>query len=466
MKKRNYFAILAMAGLMALPVNGQDVKLKGILVNNRHDDGEVMPPKYIGWSSELGKGISVFDHGIYSMTLNGADKIQPTKDPAVVIGDFYQNGQFTDLDKAQWATNFGLMASNSGSVYVDGKLTTVFSRDYQSTEPEEMFAVRQWDANSGDLLNKFPYFPETKILESAGMSYNPVDGKVYGLFYVTNAQLNEAITSDPDYFTEEDDQFEGREGVDAGYAIGTIDLETMDVKLITNGLYYYNFITFAINSEGRAFALTSGGANAALGDDGKYYNINNELAGAQLYEFNLETGNMMANPVEKVDETGETYVVYEPTVPATGYMSKVKRQAACFAKSNPNKMYWVGYFNSGKGINDWGSWGELSDKEWRTNGKYDTCLYEVDVNTGETTRVAMLGDRCTFSTLWVEGDDCSDGMPNEIQEVNTAENVDGNVKVYNTAGQIVFSGKAEQMNLKAGLYIVKNGEKTQKVLVK
>lgn len=281
MKKRNYFAILAMAGLMALPVNAQDVKLKGILVNNRHDDGEVMPPKYIGWSSELGKGISIFDHGIYSMTLNGADKIQPTKDPAVVIGDFYQNGQFTDLDKAQWATNFGLMVSNSGSVYVDGKLTTVFSRDYQSTEPEEMFAVRQWDANSGDLLNKFPYFPETKILESAGMSYNPVDGKVYGLFYVPNAQLNEAITSDPDYFTEEDDQFEGREGVDAGYAIGTIDLETMDVKLITKGLYYYNFITFAINSEGRAFALTSGGANAALGDDGKYYNINNELAGCR-----------------------------------------------------------------------------------------------------------------------------------------------------------------------------------------
>ena len=32
MKKRNYFAILAMAGLMALPVNAQDVKLKGILV--------------------------------------------------------------------------------------------------------------------------------------------------------------------------------------------------------------------------------------------------------------------------------------------------------------------------------------------------------------------------------------------------------------------------------------------------
>ena len=62
MKKRNYFAILAMAGLMALPVNAQDVKLKGILVNNRHDDGEVMPPKYIGWSTELGKGISVFDH--------------------------------------------------------------------------------------------------------------------------------------------------------------------------------------------------------------------------------------------------------------------------------------------------------------------------------------------------------------------------------------------------------------------
>ena len=36
----------------------------------------------------------------------------------------------------------------------------------------------------------------------------------------------------------------------------------MEVTQVTPGLYYGNYITFAINSEGRAFALTSGGSRA------------------------------------------------------------------------------------------------------------------------------------------------------------------------------------------------------------
>lgn len=466
MKKRNYIATLAMAAMVALSAGAQDVKIKGVLNNNRHDDGEVLPSKYVGWNSQLGKAIFVVDYGIYSMTWNGTTLSAPVKDPAVNISDFYSNGSFTDNDKALWATNFNLMMGNSGAAYIDGKITTIMSRDYQSTPSEEMFAVRQWDATTGDLVKQFPYMSEEKILENAGLAYNPKDGKVYGLFYVTNAQLSEEILNDPDYFVDEDDQYEGREGEDAGYAIGTIDLSTMEVKLVTKGLYYYNFITFAINSEGRAFALTSGGSMAPISDDGKYRDINGELTGAQLYEFNLETGNLYLNPVEKVDSEGQPYTAYMPLVPATGYMSKYKKQAACFAKSNPNKMYWVGYFNSGKGLNDHGSWGELSDKEWRTNGKYDTSLYEIDVNTGEATRLGMIKDRMTFSALWVEGDDISDGSGLAIEDVNTTTNNDGTVKVYNTAGQIVYSGVAEKMNLSSGMYIVKHGNETHKVVIK
>ena len=356
------------------------------------------------------------------------------------------------------------MYGNSGAVYTDGIITTVFSRDYQSTVPEEMFAVRKWDANTGELLKTYPYFSEDKVLESAGMAYNPVDGKVYGLFYVTNAQMEEDITSDPDYFVDDDEQYEGREGLDAGYAIGTINLETMDVELITKGLYYYNFITFAINSEGRAFALTSGGTNGYIGEDGKMRNINNELTGAQVYEFDLATGVIYANATTKIDpETGEEYETWEPTLPATGYCSKYKKQAACFDKNNPSKMYWVGYFNSGKGINDYGSWGELPDKEWRTNGKYDTCLYEIDINTGEANRLAMIDDRITFSALWVDGADNSD---NGVEEIKTTNNGNGNVQVYTASGQLVYNGKAQNMNLGSGLYIVKSGDETKKMLVK
>ena len=402
MKRNTIFALLCM---VAMAVNAQ-VTLKGIGHNNRYDDGEQMVSTYVGWNSDLQKAIFIVDNGIYATSWNGTTLSTPVKDPAVNKSDFYSNGQFTDNDKALWANNFNMMYGNSGAVYVNGKLVTVFSRDEQSTVDEELFRVCKWDAKTGDLLST-EIRPKSDHLESAGMSYNPKDGKVYGLFYLTGQDLPKDITDDPDYFEDEDaDMTDG----DAGYALCTIDLKTMKVTPITKGLYYYNFITFAINSEGRAFALTSGGSSAPASEaDGKQYDIDGNLTGAQVWEFDLATGLIKTKAVEKTDpETGEKYTDYEPLLPATGYSSQYRRQAACFAKSNPNKMYWIGYFNSGKGINEWGSWGTLPDKEWRTNGKFDTALYEIDITTGETTRVSKVTNRWIFSALWVDGDDCSD----------------------------------------------------------
>jgi hypothetical protein len=88
-------------------------------------------------------------------------------------------------------------------------------------------------------------------------------------------------------------------------------------------------------------------------------------------------------------------------------------------------MYWVGYYNSGKGINEWGSWGTLPDSEWRTNGKYDTALYEVDITTGEANRLTKVDNRWIFSALWVEGDDCSDGTDIDILTPNDKAPTDG-----------------------------------------
>ena len=396
MKRKTIFSLLMMA---AVTVSAQ-VTLKGIGHNNRYDDGDQMKTEYLGWNSELQKAIFIVDNGIYGMTWNGTSLTTPVKDPAVVASEIKGNNE-----KEIWANNFNLMYGNSGAVYVNGKLVTVYSRDESSTVDEELFRVCKWDANTGDLLST-EIRPKSDHLESAGMSYNPKDGKVYGLFYLTGNDLPSEITSDPDYFEDQDaDMTDG----DAGYAICTIDLSTMKVTPITKGLYYYNFITFAINSEGRAFALTSGGSSAPEGEDGKQRDINNNLTGAQLWEFDLTTGLIKNTPVQKTDpETGEIYTDYEPLVGATGYSSQYRRQAACFAKSDPNKMYWVGYYNSGKGINEWGSWGTLPDSEWRTNGKYDTALYEVDITTGEANRLTKVDNRWIFSALWVDGDDCSD----------------------------------------------------------
>ena len=398
------FCFLGVATMLCMGISAQQVTIKGIGHSNRYDDGDQMKTEYLGWNSELGKAIFIVDNGIYKMSLNGSKLSTPEKDPAVDAEAIKG-----DNEKEIWANNFNMMYGNSGAAYINGRLVTVMSRDEQSTTDEELFAVRTWNAKTGDLLSS-EIKPKSASLESAGMAYNPIDGKVYGLFYLTEKDLPASITEDPDYFTDDDDSDAGREGLDAGYAICSIDLATMKVTPITPGLYYYNFITFAINCEGRAFALTSGGSSGYYDDNGKLRDIDDELAGAQLCEFDLESGLMLTKPVQALDEeTGEEYTdyvnIYEH---GTGYSSQYKRQAACFAKSEPDKMYWVGYVNSGKGINEWGSWSSLSDKEWRTNGKYDTALYEVDINTGEATMVSKIDNRWIFSALWIDGDEASD----------------------------------------------------------
>lgn len=399
--------LLGMAAMLSLGASAQSVTLKGIGHNNRYDDGDQMKSEYLGWNSELAKSIFIVDNGIYSMTWDSSSLSTPTREPVVDKDEV-----LADNEKSLWATNFNLMYGNSGAAYVNGKLITIMSRDEQSTTDENLFNVRTWDAKTGDLLSSEVY-PKSALLESAGMSYNPKDGKVYGLFYLTGRDLPAEITEDPEFFTDEDDDM--TDG-DAGYAICTIDFTTMTVTPITPGLYYYNFITFAINSEGRAFALTSGGDRGYEDEDGRMRDIDNKLTGAQLCEFDLETGLMKTRVVSNFDvETGEESFEYVSIYDGgTGYCSQYKRQAACFANSNPNKMYWVGYYNSGKGVNDYGSWSTLSDKEWRTNGKYDTALYEVDITTGVATRLSKVDNRWIFSALWVDGDDPSDNAGEDI----------------------------------------------------
>jgi hypothetical protein len=461
MKKLFVFMLLAMS---CLAVSAQDLKLKGVLENNRYDDGDQWKSTWIGsLYDENGKytGVTAFivDQGIYAMMWDGVSLSVPAKEPAVNLSEIKQGSQ-VNYEKAVWANNFNLMYGNSGAVYVDGMITTVTSRDEQSTVDEELFAVRKWDAKTGNLLSS-KIHPKSDCLESAGMCYNPKDGKVYGLFYLTGQKLSEEITSDPDFFVDEDGDSSAE---DAGYCICSIDLKTMKITPITPGLYYYNFVTFAINSEGRAFALTSGGSNGVMNSEGKVEDIEGNLAGAQLCEFDLTTGLMKTKAVQKVDsETNETYTENVNIYPhGTGYCSQYRRQSACFAKSNPNKMYWNGYFNSGKGINDWGSWSSLSDKEWRTNGKYDTCLYEVDITTGDAVRLSNITNRMTFSCLWADGDDASDGSGYasgvELVKMQAA----AGTQVYNVAGQRLSGDKAGQR----GLSIVKSGSTVVKQINK
>ena len=375
------FTIVALALVaMCLTANADPIKIKGVYNNNRYDDhADHWYSTYVGWNSTLGKAIFIVENGIYAMEVEGNTITTPVKEPAVVVSDFYSNGQFTNDAMALWANNFNLMYGNSGAVKAGDRIVTVTSRSGDDVEDSERFAVRKWNAETGDLLNSpSEYHAKSEWLESAGMCVNPKDNKVYGLFYLTDVQLPDEIINDPEFFGD---------SIDSGYAICTIDLDNMEVTPITPGLYYDNFVTFAINSEGRAFAMTAGSAAGYEGEDGKFYDINGNLTGAHVIEFDLASGLML-------NDLG-----------ATGYCSQAKRQSACFSMKDPNKMYWNGFVNSGMGYNDYGNWAPLPDNNWLNNGKYDTALYEVDLTTGETTRVAKIDNRFTFSCMWVVEDD-------------------------------------------------------------
>ena len=455
---KKLLTLTMLAAAVTATAGAETIKFKGTLNNNRYDDGDQLKSQYVGWNTDLQKGIFIVDYGIYAMTWDGNTLSTPVKEPAVNRADLTGNNE-----KQLWANNFNLMYGNSGAVHVGDKIVTVTSRDYESTEDYELFAVRKWNAETGDLLNATDeYMPVSANLESAGMSYNPVDGKVYGFFHLTDAELMEDITGDEDYYYDEDDVDSGREGLDDGYCLATIDLNTMTVTPITPGLYYGNFVAFAINSEGRAFVLTSGGTKGFIGPDDKMYNLDDELTGAQLIEIDLATGLMMRDATEVTDaQTGEVFIEYSYPLPATGYCSQVSRQAACFSKSNPNKFYWVGFYNSGKGLNAWGSWSTLDNREWRTNGLYDTALYEIDIVTGECKRLAKVPNRVSFSCLWVDGDDPSENATFDFSGVDevTVSPDNAKVQIYD-----VYGHEVETMG--TGLYIIKQGDEVRKVMNK
>lgn len=404
--KKTIFNLLVLGAMICAPVttSAQELEFRGLKANARYDDGTTSKSEYLGWDEEAGKGIFKVDQGIWQLKLTA------------------------DTVTAEVLLDDTLMYGNSGSVYVNDTLVTVYSRQSDDDPNEWEFKVRWWKASTATKLREETY-QQSANLESRGMSYNPVDGKVYGLFYLTGVAL--PVPEDSINPQEEGDT------ADAGYALGTIDLNTMTITQITPGLYYDNFVTLACSPEGRIFSMTSSG---------------------YLVEFDRETGIILTKT--ETDEDGETVRVNKYDF--SGVQSQFKRQAACFDYTT-GKMYWNGFVNNGMGYNDWGSYGPLSDKEWRTNGKYDTALYEVDINTGLATRLSGIQNRLSLSCMWMPGRDASEATG--IKE-NKLSMGNGIVNVYSQNGMLVFSGNKADMHLTPGLYIMKQGNETKKFIVR
>lgn len=408
--KSRFVAMAASAFLAVGATFAQSLNIYGVKNTMRYDDGEDTKYTYLGWNAATGKAEFAGDVGLWSLDVTG------------------------NTVKSNLVHYDNLMYGNSGSFYMNGIIYTIMSHeDPDSDVSGEMeFVVRKWDAKTYEKLSEVRY-PKSANLESRGLAYNPKDGKVYGLFYLTDVKLPV-----PDEELSDEDIQDGLT-TDAGYAICTIDLETMTITQITPGIYYENYVTLACSPEGRLFAMTSSG---------------------MLVEFDPATGLYKAKTIINDEGDPEEVSAY----PHSGVVSQFKRQAACFDHKT-GKMYWNGYVNSGKGINDWGSWGPLSDKEWRTNGKYDTALYEVDIETGLATKISLIPNRIAFSCLWVDGADGTDVVPAdpEVTAVNAVESVnDADVQIFNAAGQMI---SADEANAK-GIYIVKKGNSVKKVMKK
>ena len=178
---------LALVAAIGMQVMAQSVTLRGIYQTSRDDDyPNGYYSEYVGWNYALQKAIFLVQQGVYKMQWDGSTLSMPVKDPEVNKSDFYSNGQFTDNDKALWASNFNMMYANSGAIVHNGILTTIMSRtDMQNpdgtwvTNDTNRFAIRKWDARTYDLLSVGDdYHPAWDCLESAGMAVNPKDGKV------------------------------------------------------------------------------------------------------------------------------------------------------------------------------------------------------------------------------------------------------------------------------------------------
>lgn len=404
---RTFTSFLMGAALLcsAATTQAQSLEFRGVKANARYDDGETSHNEYLGWDYETGKAKFKVDQGVWKLSVT-ADTVTSE----VVYGD-------------------NLMYGNSGAVYINDTIVTVYSRESDDDATKMEFKVRWWKAADGELIREAT-FPKEANLESRGMSYNPVDRKVYGLFYLTDVALPVP--------TDELDPEDVQQGdtTDAGYALATIDLNTMEITKITPGIYYDNFVTLACAPDGRIFSMTSSGT---------------------LVEFDRTTGLIKTRTVENENGEKEEVNLYEPS----GVKSQFKRQAACFDYTT-GKMYWNGFVNNGMGYNDWGSYGPLSDKQWRTNRKYDTALYEVDVETGKATLISGIMNRPSLACMWIPGKDGS--LPTGITAPVSKES--NGVSVYNAQGMNVYNGPAAGMNLKKGMYIVNDGKSSKKIIVK
>ena len=182
--------MMVIMAMCSLVVVAQNLTLRGVYQTSRDNDyPNGVYSEYVGWSNTYMKPIFIVQQGLYKMEWNGSTLTMPEKFPAINKEEFSSGGMITNEAMALWVTNFNMMYANSGAIIDNGILTTVMSRTDMdgnsgahvvpgaSVNDTTRFAVRKWDAVTGDLISQ-EIRPAWDCLQSAGMAKNPNDGKV------------------------------------------------------------------------------------------------------------------------------------------------------------------------------------------------------------------------------------------------------------------------------------------------
>ncbi len=300
-------ALLALAG-PAAHAQTEPVLINGSLVNWYYY-GKDLHTSTIGWHEQpVGAGTEAnpYNLGLITMGLEaGATDGQP-----VWVNDFPIRNH--------------ILYSNAGGVFTGDAYYSFFmhevnwesSMEGEYGNEEWEILVRKWD------LEKKTYREVGRLLhQPTDLCYDPLYDKVYGVFYIAS-------------------------GDEAGYKLGTLDMQTFQVTPISRQSMQIGqeMRCLAINSKGELYGIDASGNVARL----------SKTDGAISYIGNV------------------------------GFKSQRRMMSATFDQRT-DRLYWIGFMNDGK-IPGSGTDGTNTTLSVADGGR-DTGFYEIDTQTGKATLI-------------------------------------------------------------------------------
>ena len=193
----------------------------------------------------------------------------------------------------------------------------------------------------------------------------------------------------------------------SGYKLCSIDLETMQKTEISGSFFQTIFTALAVSPEGRIYGIATDGS---------------------FWEFNKQTGapSLVGN---------------------IGFKTNANNRTSAAFDMRTGKMYWIGYINNG--LDSTGK--NLDSREWKTNGKFDTALYEINTETGAATMIQKIPNRASYSGLYVVGGTDMERDYDLAIELSTPKQI--KVKQTGTFSAYVKNlGEMKAENYKVNLY--------------